>query len=253
MTQQEKHQAIRPLIRDEALWQETDSCYNCLPPALREKYDIVDTPNVSSHGYDPYALRLVDECKSGWVLDCGAGSRGDFRENVVNFEIVAYPSTDVLGVSEELPFKDNSFDGVLCMNMLEHVKDPFKTAKEISRVLKPGGKLYCVAPLLQPVHGYPHHYYNMTAQGLKNLFNDSLKIDDQIMLKGGLPIWTLTWILIRWNHGLPKKVRSKFRKMTVGQLIDDPTTYLDMPFVTELPNEYNFELACTTALLASKP
>lgn len=189
------------------------------------------------------------------MLDCGAGSRGDFLPNVVNFEIVAYPSTDVLGVSEEMPFKDHSFDGVLCMNVLEHVKDPFKSAQEIARVLKPGGKLYCVVPLLQPVHGYPHHYYNMTAQGLKNLFDGTLRIDEQIMLKGGLPIWTLCWMLSRWNHGLPSDVRREFHKMTIAEFIgaaDLPMKFLEKPFVKQLPNEFNFELACTTALLATK-
>jgi hypothetical protein len=25
-------------------------------------------------------------------------------------------------------------------------------------------------PFLQPLHGYPHHYYNMTGEGLRNLF-----------------------------------------------------------------------------------
>lgn len=253
MTREEKHQAIRPLLREGAIWRETEDLYNCLPPSIREKYEIVDTTNVSAHGYDPYARGIVDRFRSGWVLDCGAGSRGDFLPNVVNFEIVAYPSTDVLGVSEELPFRDNSFDGVLCMNVLEHVKDPFRSAREIARVLKPGGELYCVVPLLQPVHGYPHHYYNMTAQGLKNLFEGDLKIDQQLMLASGLPIWTLCWILSRWNHGLPATVRPEFLNMRVGDLIGDPMMYLNRPFVTGLPNEMNFELASTTALLASKP
>lgn len=253
MTRSEKHQAIRPLLREGAIWRETEDCYNCLPPATRENYDIVDISNISAHGYDPYAQRLVGHFPSGWVLDCGAGSRGDFLPNVVNFEIVAYPSTDVLGVSEELPFRDNSFDGILCLNMLEHVKDPFKSAQEIARVLKPGGELYCVVPLLQPVHAYPNHYYNMTAQGLRNLFADSLNIDKQLMLASGLPIWTLCWILSRWNHGLPAAVRPEFLNMRVADLIGDPMTYLQKSFVTELPNEMNFELASTTALLASKP
>jgi ubiquinone/menaquinone biosynthesis C-methylase UbiE len=120
-----------------------------------------------------------------------------YYTNVVNNEIVAYDTTDVLGVSEELPFTDNSFDAVLVLSLavLEHVKDPFKCAAEISRIIKPGVSIYCVVPFLQPLHGYPHHYYNMSIQGLKNLFNDTLEIERQGIIASGLTIWILTWFL----------------------------------------------------------
>jgi SAM-dependent methyltransferase len=253
MTPLQKHQAIRNLLREDAIWQEAGLSYNCLPPELREKYDIVDTPNVSAHEYDPYANEIVRRFESGWVLDCGAGSRGDYRPNVVNYEIVAYPSTNVLGVAEELPFKDETFDGVLCLNVLEHVKDPFKAAREIARVMKPGGRLYCVVPFLQQVHGYPHHYYNMTAQGLKNLFSGTLNVDRQLMLASGLPIWTLTAFLRSWAAGLPEDLRAEFLNKKVSDLVGDPVGYLEEPFVRRLPDDKNFELASTTAILATKP
>jgi hypothetical protein len=50
--------------------------------------------------------------------------RDKFFENVVNFEIAAYGSSDVLGVGERLPFADNTFDCVFSFAVLEHVKDP---------------------------------------------------------------------------------------------------------------------------------
>jgi SAM-dependent methyltransferase len=253
MLRGKKHQAIRPLLSDSAIWCDANDCYNCLPRELRERYQIVETPNVSAHGYDHFAQAIVTRFRTGWVLDCGAGSRGDFFPNVVNLEVADYPSTDVLGVAEELPFRDNSFDGALCMNVLEHVRDPFKAAREIARVLKPGGELYCVAPLLQPVHGFPHHYYNMTSHGLMNLFSGLLTIDKPLLLETGLPIWSLTWMLKRWHQGLPPGERQDFREMRVGDLLGDPMEYLKRPFVTELPNDLNYELASTTGILASKP
>ncbi len=252
ITRQEKHRAIRSLLSEDAIWAEGENCYNCLPPELREKYNTADSTDASSHGYDPNAKALLERCSSGWVLDCGAGSRSDFLGNVVNFEIVAYPSTDVLGVAEELPFKDNSFDGVLSLDVLEHVKDPFKAAREIARVLKPGGQLYCVVPFLQPYHGFPHHYYNMTYQGLGNLFEGHLKIDRHVLLTSGLPIWSLTWILKRWHEGLPESTKQEFLDMRVADLIGEPGSYLGMPFVAMLPDALNAELASTTGIMASK-
>ena len=44
------------------------------------------------------------------------------------------------GKSEKLPFHDYYFDVVVCVNALDHVDSLNKTIKEISRVLRKGGK-----------------------------------------------------------------------------------------------------------------
>ncbi|WP_416668445.1 bifunctional 2-polyprenyl-6-hydroxyphenol methylase/3-demethylubiquinol 3-O-methyltransferase UbiG [Egbenema bharatensis] len=43
------------------------------------------------------------------------------------------------GVAEALPYPDHTFDGVICVDVLEHVANVQKTISEIDRVLKPGG------------------------------------------------------------------------------------------------------------------
>ncbi len=248
----EKLACIRPLLRSTNCL-ETETHFDFLTPELREKFRIVDTANVSANAYDPHALELIARCQDGLILDCGAGKQSVPYQNVVNFEIVAYDSTDVLGVGEELPFRDGVFDAVFSLNVLEHVKSPFQCATEIARVLKPGGTLYCVAPFLQPLHGYPHHYYNMSHQGLANLFDGALRIGRQEVVASGLPIWTLSWILRRWAAGLPGGIREGFLQMTVGELVKSPLGHLTEPFVAQLSAEANLELASTTALFATKP
>ncbi len=47
-----------------------------------------------------------------------------------------------LGSSDKLPFADNSFDKVFCINVVYFWDEPQKHLQEISRVLKPGGKFY---------------------------------------------------------------------------------------------------------------
>lgn len=47
-----------------------------------------------------------------------------------------------VGSSENLPFEDNSFDKIFCINVIYFWEIPEVHLKEIYRVLKPGGKFY---------------------------------------------------------------------------------------------------------------
>src|SRR5581483_2723796 len=243
---------IRPLLRDDLPIAETPGHFDALTPELRAACNIVPTDNVSANEYDPYAKDLIAKHAGGLILDCGAGLRSVYHDNVVNLEIVPYPTTDVLAVGECLPFKDGSFDAVFSFAVLEHVRDPFACAREIARVMKPGADLYCVVPFLQPLHGYPHHYYNMTHQGLRALFEPHLHVERQEVLASGLPVWTLTWFLQRWAAGLSGRTRREFMDMRVRDLVGDPLALLGRPAVTELSAASNFELASATALFARK-
>ncbi|MEM7015788.1 MAG: class I SAM-dependent methyltransferase [Pseudomonadota bacterium] len=247
-----KLQKIKPMLRSDIQSIETASCHDFLSDELREQFNIIDTDAISGHGYDAYALELVAQCENGWVLDCGAGRRPAYFDNVVNFEIADYETTDVRGVGEVLPFVDNSFDAVLSLAVLEHVKDPFLCAREISRVLKPGGKLMCCAAFLSPLHGYPHHYYNMTSQGLENLFQDYLQIDKTTVYESISPIWALTWMLQSWANGLEGAAKDEFMQLTVADLMNNAESYLNRAFVHELSQEKELELACATVLFAHK-
>lgn len=51
-----------------------------------------------------------------------------------------------VGVAEDLPYPDASFDLVILDNVLEHVADQPRTLAEIRRVLRPRGLLYMVTP-----------------------------------------------------------------------------------------------------------
>jgi ubiquinone/menaquinone biosynthesis C-methylase UbiE len=68
-----------------------------------------------------------------------------------------------------LPVKDNSFDTVLCNQVLEHVPEPQHLFCEITRVLKTGGILILTAPHIWELHEVPHDYYRFTPYGLRYL------------------------------------------------------------------------------------
>jgi SAM-dependent methyltransferase len=226
--------------------------YDFLPDDLAASSGIVHTDNISSWGHDPIAMQIIEDHADGLVLDAGSGFKSTVYENVVNLEIVGYPSTDVLGVGEHLPFADGSFDAALSLNVLEHVRDPFRCANELTRIVRPGGKLYAGAPFLQPYHGYPHHYYNMTASGLENLFAGAFTVEQLGAPASAVPIWALSWILNSYVAGLPTDVGERFRKLSVEDLMAPAEEYLERDFVTELRASTNIELACGCILVGTR-
>jgi SAM-dependent methyltransferase len=250
--QRDKLKRIELLLRLELPHVRRGAKYDFLTDALRAETGIAETDAISAHGYDPYALELIEACRDGLVLDCGAGKRPVYYPNVVNLEIVDYETTDVIGVGERLPFRDDTFDAVLSLSVLEHVRDPFACAAEIARVLKPSGKLICCVPFLQPLHGYPHHYYNMTGQGLRALFERRLHVDRHIVPRSTLPLYSLTWFVQSWARVLRGEARDEFLSLRMSELLKRPEELLDQRWVTELNDETNFELASATMLFAHK-
>lgn len=47
----------------------------------------------------------------------------------------------VLGAMEHLPFRSDSFDSIVCIGVMTHVSDDGKALQELTRVLKPGGRM----------------------------------------------------------------------------------------------------------------
>lgn len=46
------------------------------------------------------------------------------------------------------------YDLIVCNAVLEHVRDPFGCAREIHRILKPGGQAWIEVPFVHPYHPY---------------------------------------------------------------------------------------------------
>jgi SAM-dependent methyltransferase len=68
-----------------------------------------------------------------------------------------------------IPFEDKTFNGVLCTQVLEHVKDPNSLMKEIHRVLIPEGKIIVSVPFIYREHEEPYDYFRFSKFGLENL------------------------------------------------------------------------------------
>lgn len=63
-----------------------------------------------------------------------------------------------------------TYDLVICCSVLEHTPTPWKLAKTIASLVKPGALLYISVPWIQRYHAYPDDYYRFTWRGLESLF-----------------------------------------------------------------------------------
>jgi SAM-dependent methyltransferase len=67
----------------------------------------------------------------------------------------------VVGTAESLPFRDGAFDAVAALDILEHLDDDVAGAREVRRVLKPGGAAVVFVPALDILWGqnddFSHH------------------------------------------------------------------------------------------------
>ena len=65
---------------------------------------------------------------------------------------------DIVGDITEIPEEDESFDVVLCTEVLEHLPEPTLALEEFYRLLKPNGILILTAPFCSLTHFAPYHY-----------------------------------------------------------------------------------------------
>jgi SAM-dependent methyltransferase len=96
-----------------------------------------------------HAVKYIEEWEMGSLLDIGCG-RGEILDFAASkgFEVKGIEIVDELidnkrvvkGYSTALPFADNEFDYVTCLDVIEHIlpEDTFKTLHEIDRVAKKG-------------------------------------------------------------------------------------------------------------------
>ncbi|MCO5166764.1 MAG: class I SAM-dependent methyltransferase [Planctomycetes bacterium] len=72
-----------------------------------------------------------------------------------------------------LPFRDDSFDLAVALDVLEHVRDDHASAAELRRVLRPGGGLIVFVPAIELLWGahddIAQHHRRYTAARLKDL------------------------------------------------------------------------------------
>jgi SAM-dependent methyltransferase len=115
------------------------------------------------------------------VLDAGCGSGRMLQELVPYGQVRGIELDDgaaevardrgigevLVGRLEELPYGDDSFDLITCLDVIEHTPDDVVTLRELRRVCKPGGWLLVTVPAYQALwsaHDEANHHYRRYAR-----------------------------------------------------------------------------------------
>jgi SAM-dependent methyltransferase len=116
---------------------------------------------------------------AGILLDIApqdhAGARPFFPQEIVvetldiNPQAGARYTADLCDCRSVVP--DCRFDYVVCTEVLEHTRQPFKAVDSIFRVLKPGGYCFVSTPFNFRIHGPLPDCWRFTEHGLKELFS----------------------------------------------------------------------------------
>ena len=111
--------------------------------------------------YDLHEKLMAEHCFHGDILDCGAGQgfltqrllHGNRFKSVSAADIMAKPQHIAVDVSwvpcdldAELPFQNETFDSIVCCEVISCIENPRALAREWFRLLRPGGQVIFSTP-----------------------------------------------------------------------------------------------------------
>lgn len=136
----------------------------------------------------------IDAHAKGVCLDAGSGrsplkrrlqDRG-LRTISIDVEDRAGQVDRIADIQEMPVIGDGSIGTVICTQVLEHLPRPWAAAREISRVLEPGGALILSVPHLSLIHEAPNDFFRFTRYGLESLLAEAGLRVNEIRESGGL-------------------------------------------------------------------
>lgn len=126
-------------------------------------------PRIAPAGIHVISGRILDIGAAGrWLEGCLPASASYVALDLPATGREMYGSRpDVFADGAALPFRDEVFDAVACLEVLEHTPDPEAVLTEIGRVLKPGAEAWISMPFLYPIHDAPFDYQRFTEFGMR--------------------------------------------------------------------------------------
>jgi len=176
--------------------------------------------------YFPWIHRVVLQSllDNQIVLELGSGNMAIDDPCLIRMDVHLTPHVDVVADAHFLPFKSGVFDFIFSLAVFEHLRQPFAAAGEIRRTLRDGGYTYNECNFVFAYHGYPHHYFNASVQGLEQVFSEFH------LLRTGVAPYQMP------SFALQMLIVTYLRHTTLGQSVED------RPFFRLLEQIYHHDL-----------
>jgi len=97
-----------------------------------------------------------------------------------------------VGSATEIPFGDDEFDLVLCIEVLEHIENDHEGCREIARVLKPGGAVILSLPY--------RHWFQSYFSAMGHLRHYTRSDVEDMLLRAGLTVTQYLPNYPRWSR-----------------------------------------------------
>jgi SAM-dependent methyltransferase len=131
-----------------------------------------------TEGARQLALRLANEDQfrlrpsgPGRVLDIGCGSNK--WPGAFGVDISPDTDADLVMSLDEFPYdiESDSFDQILCQDVIEHVEDPYRVMAELHRIGRPGARVHLRTPHFSSLlaYGDPTHRHYLSALAVRAL------------------------------------------------------------------------------------
>jgi len=152
---------------------------------------------------------------TGKTLDVGCGQR-PYEHLIASTKYIGLEidtqaarkinKADIYYKGKRFPFRNKSFDSVMINQVFEHVFNPDQFLQEVSRVLKPGGRLLMTVPFVWDEHEQPQDYARYSSFGLAWILNkNGFKIIEQ--KKSGNDIGIIFQLI---NGFIYKKIETRY-------------------------------------------
>lgn len=162
----------------------------------------------------------------GRLLDIGCGNKPlvKYLPDGVDYIGLDYPPTvvkgykgkaKVFGDGQRLPFKDDSFDCVTLLDVMEHLPRPEAAFDEMGRVARVGGLIITQTPFLYPLHDLPHDFQRWAREGLAR-FSECHPITLMELRHHGRPLETAAVLA---NLALSKGMLESLQPRRTGLLL----------------------------------
>jgi len=137
--------------------------------------------NTNASTLQSWVIKNLSEIPSGHrILDAGAGEL-IYKQHCTHLDYISqdfaeydgvgdgvglqnktwdYTGVDIISDIVSIPEPDDSFDAILCSEVLEHVPHPVEAILELDRLLRVGGVLLITAPFASLVHQSPYYFYS---------------------------------------------------------------------------------------------